>query len=129
SNSAGASSIALHRVKSSFPQSLVRRQSQIIVRSQVNHFPPIKNTNRLLLALQHAKLRRHSLRPQLIQLFRNILRRILLRSLCSRVTHNSPPDSPCSYVLRELGVNLCSLFVFYLIPFGYNRIFPANPPC
>ena len=68
------------------PQTLVRRQPQIIIRRQVDHFFPIEDAHRLLLAFQHAQLRRHSLRPQLFQRVRDVLQRIIL-AIVAVVTH------------------------------------------
>ena len=46
--------VSLHRVQRGFAQRLVRGQPQVVVRSEVDHFSPVKNAHRLLLALEHA---------------------------------------------------------------------------
>src|SRR5580700_8077361 len=91
SNCSGPSSVALNRIECSLPQRFVGRQSEIVVGSQVDHFSSVKNRDRFLLALEHAQLRRHAFGPQLAQLIGDILRRILLRRLCSSFGHYTAP--------------------------------------
>ena len=59
----------------------MRRQAQIIVRSEVDHVLAIERGNRLLLAVEHPQPRRHAFRPQFPQRVGDKLQRILFRRL------------------------------------------------
>src|SRR5579862_394796 len=62
-----------------FPERLVGGEAEIVVRGQVDDFSAVENANRLLLALQDAEFGRDTFGAQLLQLFADILQRIVAR--------------------------------------------------
>ncbi len=66
SNRSRSRTESLHRVQRCFAQRLVCGQPQVVVRSEIDHFPAIENADGLLLAFEDAKFRRNTLRTQLI---------------------------------------------------------------
>src|SRR5207245_8311312 len=66
--------------------------TEIIIGSQVDDLPSVKNANRLLFAFEHAQPRRHALRAQFLQLIGDVLQRIQPRCDRSGIRHAYTPD-------------------------------------
>src|SRR6267378_883492 len=92
SNCPGARAVPLHRVQRGLAQRLVGGQSQIVIRSEVDHFPPVENAYGFLLAFEHAQLRRHAFFAHLFQLVGEVLQGILFRCKRCGIRHDCAPN-------------------------------------